>query len=507
MNRWRNPFLIHQPTRKAPAVFSFAAAGQKNCKIGKSCGATCINANDDCLLELIPGISQALTKSSQRINGLGQGKSAEEVEELLIKSYAGLDATQKKAFTEFGKLVQEGKVTDSELEQVAELITSVAITPKQADRGAARVMSYEEVKSIHESGLLQKLDEASKNSTKSGVFDPNAPGGMAEYIEKYVKAVEISDKVAELAYSMLPSKARNALNTAGSVSGEGQVYNGVDSKGNPVFGSEGNRARGIMLTKRWMEQDGKDPFTGKHIDIRAGEPEHLFSWSQAKATGGKGDQPGNLAIAAPQTNNSKAAKGVNDDFTKWGEQIKKWYDMGPEKYDREVVQPKVAAAGAVSAKRAGAGSEVEKAFAATTPQERVGMMYAAAKSYGDRVRYLTIAAGLESGQWAQNIPGARKPRRQELDVRASLNIGGKKIKPSEGVLLASAALEPKERAAFMKKVDELRLARTPSTQEIKSYTGRDDPAYQSKMESLDRKFEKDLTALIESTVPSLGSYL
>jgi len=483
------------------------AEGAKKCTKGKSCGSTCINQDDDCVLELIPGISQVLTKSSHMVSGFGKGKTAEEVEQALVESYAGLDQTQRKSFAEFGKLVREGKVTDAELEQVAELLTSVAINPKQADRGAARVMSYDEIKSIHESGNLQKLDKAAKNSMKTGVFDPNAPGGMAEYVEKSIKKVEISDKVAELAYGMLPPKARSAIDKAGSISGEGQVYNGKDSNGKPIFGSSGNQSRGIMLTKRWMEQDGLDPFSGKFIDIRAGEPEHLFSWSKARDSGGKGDQPGNLAIAAPQTNNSKAAKGVDDDFGKWGKQVKEWYDMGPDKYKAEVVDPKVKAADAVGAKRAGAASEVEKAFAATTPRERVAMMLAASKAYGNRVRYLTTAAGLESGQWGQNIPGARQPRRQEVDARASLNINGQKLKPSEGILIAAAALDPSERVKFMDKVDKLRIARSPSTQEIKSYDGKNDPAYVAKMRSLDRQFEQDLSNLIQNSVPSLGSLL
>ena len=504
MYRWQNPYLQSQHTKPTPAVFSF---GERNCTKGKPCGATCISSDDDCLLTFIPSVSKALSKSTNLIAGLGKDKSAEEVEEILVGAYASLDQTQKKAFTEFGRMVSAGEVTEAELEQVAELIASVAITPKQADRGAARVMSYEEIRSIHESGNLQKLEEAVKNSTKNGAFDPDAPGGMAEYVENNIKKVEVSDKVAELAYSMLPAKARNALNTAGSVSGEGQVYNGQDSEGKPVFGSEGNKARGVMLTKRWMEQDGRDPFSGRFIDIRAGEPEHLFSWSQARDSGGKGDQPGNLAIAAPQTNNSKAGKGVDDDFGKWATQIKGWYDMGPERYQKEVVDPKMEKAAGAAAKKAGATSEVEKAFNATTPQERAGMMLAPARSYGDRVRYLPIAAGLESGQWAQNIPGARKPRRQELDARAVLDINGKKLKPSEGVLIAAAVLDPSERSRFMREVDKLRLARTPTSQEIKSYSGKDDPAYVSKMESLDRQFEKELSKLIGDTVPSLGSCL
>jgi len=483
------------------------AEGARKCTKGKSCGSTCISQDDDCILDLIPGISQALTKSSHMVSGFGKGKTAEEVEQALVESYAGLDQTQRKSFAEFGKLVREGKVTDAELEQVAELLTSVAINPKQADRGAARVMSYDEIKSIHESGNLQKLDKAAKNSMKTGVFDPNAPGGMAEYIEKNIKKVEVSDRVAELAYGMLPPKARSAIDKAGSISGEGQVYNGKDSNGKPIFGSSGNQSRGIMLTKRWMEQDGLDPFSGKFIDIRAGEPEHLFSWSRARDSGGKGDQPGNLAIAAPQTNNSKAAKGADDDFAKWGKQVKEWYDMGPERYRREVIEPKEALARVASAKKENASSEVEKAFNATTPQERVGMMLASLKSYGDRARYLTIAAGLDSGQWNQYIPGARRPRRQEMDARAELNIDGRKLSPSTGVLVAAALLEPAKREAFMNEVDKLRMSRSPNSEEIKRYANSSDPAYVARIEALDRQFERDLASLIERSVPAIGSYL
>jgi hypothetical protein len=94
-----------------------------------------------------------------------------------------------------------------------------------------------------------------------------------------------------------------------------------------------------------------------------------------------------------------------------------------------------------------------------------------------------------------------------VDARASLNINGKKLKPSEGILITAAALDPAERARFMAQVDKLRIARSPSTQEIKSYTGRDDPAYVAKMQALDRQFEQDLSNLIQNSAPSLGSYL
>jgi hypothetical protein len=262
-----------------------------------------------------------------------------------------------------------------------------------------------------------------------------------------------------------------------------------------------------MLTKSWMESDGLDPFTGKFVDIREGEAEHLFSWSQAKKSGGKGDQPGNLTIASRESNNSKAGKDIDDDFGKWGAQIKNWYDMGPERYQKEEIEPKLAKAAATNAKKEAATSEIEKAFNAITPQEKAAMVRAAIKAYGKQVRYLTIAAGLESGQWGQNFPGARGQRRQEMDVRASLNIDGKKLTPNTGILIAASALEPARRAKFLAEVDKLRLARSPSTEEIKNYKNLEDPAYIARMEGLDRQFERDLTSLIERSVPSIGSYL
>jgi len=456
---------------------------------------------------MFPGISEALSRSSSFVNMRHSGLSEEDAQDILINSYTSLDNSQKKAFDEFAKLVQEGKVTDAEMQHVANLLMSVALSPKQEGRGGARIISYEEVKAIHDSGRLQELHRAKEASMVNGVFDPNAPGGMAEYVEKNIKKVDISDKIADLSFSMLPPKARTAISNSGSVSGDGQVFNGYDANGNIVFGKAGNRERGVMLVKRWGEQGNVDPFSGIYVDIRRGEAEHLFSWSQARDSGGKGDQPGNLAIAARETNNSKAQQGVDDDFSKWATRIKQWHDMGPERYRREEIEPKEALARAASAKRDNASSEVEKAFNATTPQERVGMMLASLKSYGDRARYLTIAAGLDSGQWNQYIPGARRPRRQEMDARAELNIDGRKLSPSTGVLVAAALLEPAKREAFMNEVDKLRMSRSPNSEEIKRYANSSDPAYAARIEALDRQFERDLASLIERSVPSIGSYL
>jgi hypothetical protein len=484
------------------------SVGAKKCTKGTSCGAACIQKSDKCLLDLVPGLSPELRKA---VNAIGKqispNTTEDDLEETILRSFTTLDNKQQKAFAEFGELMRQGKVTQEEEQMIANLIVSVTLKPKQDDRGAARAMSYGEIKAIHESGRLVELEKAYKASIKDGVFNPNAPGGMSEYIEKNIKQVEISEKVANLGFNMLPQRARQSIVNSGSVKGEGQVFNGYDAKGNVIFGNTGNEARGTLMVRRWGEQAGLDPFSGFYVDIRAGEPEHLFSWSQAKASGGKGDHPGNLAIAAPQTNNSKAGKGIDDDFGKWGAQIKKWYDMGPDKYRTEVVEPKLAKAAGASDKKERAPSEVERAFSATTPKERVQIILSAAKSYGDRVRYLVIATGAESGQWGQKIPGARAERRLEMDARAEVRIGGKKLKPSSAVLAAAATMDPSQREKFMQQIDQLRVARSPSTQEIAKFSGKDDPKYAARLEELDRQFENSLTKLIEEQAPSLKELL
>jgi hypothetical protein len=262
-----------------------------------------------------------------------------------------------------------------------------------------------------------------------------------------------------------------------------------------------------MLTKKWMEQDGKDPFTGNYIDLRSAEPEHLFSWSQAKDSGGKGDIDTNLAWASPMTNNSKAGKGIDDNFVKWGKQLEEWKAMGREKYDNDVVAPKMAAASAAKGLKGGATTELGKALAAQTPEERVQLMRASVKAYGDRVRYLVRASGMESGEWAESIPGNRKPRRQPFDARAQVEIDGKKVKPSTAFLVAMAALDAPQREALVRKVDQIRMARQAKPADLEGFTSGKDPGYIALRDRLDRQFEKDLASAIEDAVPSLGDLL
>jgi hypothetical protein len=482
-------------------VYSFAEG--KRCQKGKPCKGTCIDRGIKCLEDILPVLSQGTSKLADALGG----RTEEEVMDLVGEAYDALDATQKKSFETFAKMREAGEITPQEELQVAKLLVSVAVAPKQADRSDARVMSYDEVQKIVDSGRIPKLDAAYNNSIKDGVFNPDAPGGMGDYVRENVNVVPISDRVSELAYGMLPAKARNAINNAGSVSGEGQVFAGRDENGNAVYSSSGNKARGVMLTKKWLEQDGKDPFTGEYIDLRKAEPEHLFSWSQAKDSGGKGDIDTNLAWANPMTNNSKAAKGIDDNFVKWGQQLEEWKAMGREKYDKEIVEPKMAKAAAAKGLKGGAETELGKALAAQTPEERVQLMRASVKAYGDRVRYLVRASGMESGEWAESIPGARKPRRQPFDARAQLDIDGKKIKPSEGLLVAMAALDAPQRARLIEKVDQIRMARQAKPAEIAGFTSGKDPGYLALRERLDRKFEADLAKAITDAVPSIGNYL
>ena len=59
----------------------------------------------------------------------------------------------------------------------------------------------------------------------------------------------------------------------------------------------------------------------------------------------------------------------------------------------------------------------------------------------------------------------------------------------------------------MQQVDQLRVSRSPSTQEIAKFSGKDDPKYATKLEELDRQFETNLTKLIEEQAPSLKELL
>jgi hypothetical protein len=281
------------------------------------------------------------------------------------------------------------------------------------------------------------------------------------------------------------------------------MYAGEDENGNVKFSATPTRERGIFLTKRWMEQDGLDPYTGKPIDIRNAEPEHLVAFAHAGKKGGGGDQPKNLMWSASQPNNQKA--GAGDDFLSWKRTLEKYKGMGRDEYDSKVYKPAAQKAEAAKGRKGSAGTDIEKALAATTPQERAQAVKTLLASYGNEFRYLLRAA---------NVGWQHQDR--DLDHRqggkpAFMNNGvpklpGYKVKPSPAVMMALASVDPGKRTGLLNGLEDLRKARILTDSEAQTVRGNNAARLELQGQK-SAEYGQKLAQLLEQYVPNLGDIL
>ena len=490
--------------QRAKEKASQSTGKAKKCSAGKPCSATCIHKNDDCISTLPAPLGIALTRLSKVLSEqVSEDRISEEQAEEVVSKIKSTEDSQLKAFDLFKKLVDSGKASETEMDSVAKLLISTTLTPGQ-DRNAPRVMSFEDIEAVLKPGKLEQLEQAYQNSFSSkGKFDPSQKGGMGDLISSNYLVNKVSDEVATTAYYMLPSKVRSAIDKGGAVKGESVMFAGNDNDGNPTFSDKPTRERGVFLVKRWMEQGGLDPYTGKPIDIRNAEPEHMVAFAHALAKGGGGDQPRNLLWSASQPNNQKAGSG--DNFMEWKERLQEFKKMGREAYEREVYNPAANKAEEARGKKGSDSTDIAKALSSQTSEERVSGVKGLIQSYGDKVRYLVRAA--EVGWQHQD---------RDLDHRmggkpAFMNNGvpklpGTNVKPSTAVLVALAAIDPSKKEALKEGLEDLRKARILTDSEAQSVRG-DNNARLKLQTQKSSEYGENLAELLNNFVPNLNVML
>jgi hypothetical protein len=471
------------------------------CTKGKSCSATCIHINKECLVELSENAGAALSQLSKFLSGgVDKGELSEETAQEAIDRISD----DKAALEKFGKLINSGKASESDLEGVSDFAVSVALAPGQ-NRNASRTMSYEELQSISDRGLNHFEKAADKSIGEDGVFNPRLPGGMNDLVKSRFLVREISDEAAEAAYAMLPSTAKSAMNKAGAPA-KGTAFAGYDENGEPIFG-EPSKVRGVFLVKRWMEQGGIDPYTGNRIDIRRAEPEHLFSFSEAKKTGVSGDQPENLLWADPKPNNLK----VDLTFPRFKEVVDKALAMGKEKYTRDVYEPAEAKSAKTMGAKASAQSDLGKALSAMTPKERAESIKKLLDTdYGETgnsplVRYLFRAAKLD-WQFADRGEGRSVAGRPSWVNKRIPQLPSLKVKPSRAILVALAAVQEEKREELQAKLNSLVKERTLD-KKLEPFLKANPEERDAMKAQKDIEYAEGVERVVKEYVPDIESYL
>ena len=112
--------------------------------------------------------------------------------------------------------------------------------------------------------------------------------GSPETIEKFVRSVrstKVSDEFAEASFEMLPDKFKKSLTGKGKVTGDKYVsddkahkdmhFIGYDENGKEMRGDASAKSRAKLMWKIYLEQGGRDAYTGLPLDLSAMDLEHV----------------------------------------------------------------------------------------------------------------------------------------------------------------------------------------------------------------------------------------
>jgi len=123
---------------------------------------------------------------------------------------------------------------------------------------------------------IQTLN-ANKDRLMEGYGD-----GSPEHIEKFVRSVrstKVSDEFVDASYELLPKKFQDSLKGKGTASNNKETkeihFLKYDEDGNAVRGGASSKDRAKLMWRIYLEQGGRDAYTGLPLDLESMDLEHV----------------------------------------------------------------------------------------------------------------------------------------------------------------------------------------------------------------------------------------
>jgi hypothetical protein len=168
--------------------------------------------------------------------------------------------------------------------------------------------------------------------------------GSPESIKKFVEStryIEVSDEEAELFFDALPPKLQKGFMGSGSISDTydghflGRAPDGTDIRGRlsgKTNGVANGRLRGILVAKLFLQQGGKDGYTGADLDLNATDLEHVRGFNNkddgppTKEMKDQRENLDNFILTASNLNQTKLDKNMNEWYETEVDKLKDFSD-------------------------------------------------------------------------------------------------------------------------------------------------------------------------------------
>jgi len=184
-----------------------------------------------------------------------------------------------------------------------------------------------------------ELLEANRKRLKDGYGD-----GSSESIKDFVEStrpIEVSDEEVEVFFEALPTKLQKNFMGAGKISDSYTGHSlGVDKDGNQMRGKlsgktngvANGRLRGLMVAKLFLQQGGKDGYTGADLDLNATDLEHVRGFNNkddgtpTQEMKDQRENVDNFILTASNLNQTKVDKNMDEWYSTEVERLKDFSD-------------------------------------------------------------------------------------------------------------------------------------------------------------------------------------
>jgi hypothetical protein len=105
--------------------------------------------------------------------------------------------------------------------------------------------------------------------------------GSPEVIEKFVRSVrstKVDPEFIDSSFEMLPEKFKSSLSGKGKVGQKDVHFLGYDKDGNPKRGQASSKDRAKLMWQYYLEQGGRDAYTGLPLDLESMDLEHVMAF-------------------------------------------------------------------------------------------------------------------------------------------------------------------------------------------------------------------------------------
>jgi len=274
-------------------------------------------------------------------------KNAEDNDDEGEEFISQVDRITQEAMSKLGEMTtRQNANADKKFKVLRDTLGKIEDVNKQKAfiNALTRAFSYTgRVNSGAGKNALGKVDyellEANRQRLKEGYGD-GSPESIKEFVDS-TRPIEVSDEEVEVFFDALPTKLQKNFMGAGKISDSYTGHSlGIDKDGNQMRGKlsgktngvSNGRLRGLMVAKLFLQQGGKDGYTGADLDLNATDLEHVRGFNNkddgapTQEMKDQRENVDNFILTASNLNQTKVDKNMDEWYNTEVERLKDFSD-------------------------------------------------------------------------------------------------------------------------------------------------------------------------------------